>query len=152
LAIQTRSPIAVRDIDLFRRFKRIRVNMTIATDSDTIRKRYEPRCASIDQRFKAIRAIAEAGIAIGVSISPTLPILNPELFGVRLAELDAAEYVTQYMKRQSSRFRAGSTIEAMCKMNEDGWTPERYLEARKVIQWRLGDRPLLEGTAGYAPP
>ena len=117
LTIQTRSPIATRDIDLFKQFERIRVNFTIPTDSEETRLRYEPYCPSIDNRFRAAAEVAAAGVEIGVSISPTLPISNADAFGARLAALDASEYVTQYMKRPTARFRAGSTPEGS---GEDG--------------------------------
>lgn len=153
LTIQTRSPIAVRDIDLFRQFKRIRVNFTITTDSEAMRLRYEPHCPAIAVRLKAAEAVARAGVAIGVSISPMLPLADAEAFGRRLAALDAAEYVTQFFKPTRSRFSAGSTPEALAKMREDGWSIEQYRAARATIARHLGDtRLLLEGDEGYAPP
>ena len=42
LTIQTRSPIVTRDIDLLRRFDKVRVNFSIPTDSEAVRLRYEP--------------------------------------------------------------------------------------------------------------
>lgn len=41
LTIQTRSPLVTRDIELFERFHRLRVNVTITTDSEEVRLRYE---------------------------------------------------------------------------------------------------------------
>ncbi|MEX2246660.1 MAG: radical SAM protein [Dehalococcoidia bacterium] len=153
LTIQTRSPLATRDIDLFKKFERIRVNFTIPTDSEAVRLRYEPHCPSIDVRFNAAAEVSRAGIPIGISISPTLPVYDAEEFGCRLAALDAAEYVTQFMKPPTMRFRAGSAPEALAKMHEDAWTVDRYKEARACIQRQLGvGRPLLEGISGYAPP
>ena len=104
LTIQTRSPLSTRDIDPFRQFDRIRVNFTIGTDSDEVRRRYEPRCPSIDRRFSAAAEVAAAGVPIGVSISPMLPLRNIEAFAQRLLALKAAEYVTQYLRP------AGATV------------------------------------------
>src|SRR3990172_8558175 len=53
LTIQTRSPLVTRDIDLFQRFERLRVNVTITTDSEDVRRRYEPRCPPISARIDA---------------------------------------------------------------------------------------------------
>ncbi len=152
LTIQTRSPIVSRDIDLFRRFDKLRVNLTISTDSEDVRRRYEPRCPSIEVRFKTASALASAGIRIGVSVSPMLPIRHIEAFGARLAALDAAEYVTQYFKPGSSRFAAGTTVAARAKAREDRWGIEEYRQAREQLRRMLGERrPLLEGAEGYAP-
>lgn len=152
LTIQTRSPLALRDIDLFRQFRYIRINYTIPTDSEEIRERYEPHCPSIEVRLKAAKDVAEAGIPIGISISPMLPIKDAEKFGQRIAELQASEYVTQFFKPTRSRFRAGSSSESIEKMQEDNWTETDYQRVRETISSILGTKyPLLEGKEGYAP-
>ena len=152
LTIQTRGQLVTRDIDVFRRFERIRVNVTVTTDSDAVRRRYEPHCPSIAARFKALKALSAAGVRVGVSVSPMLPIDDAESFGEMLADLNADEYVTQYLKSGRSRFAAGTTIEAAKKAREDGWTVREYRRARAVLSRVLGkQRPLLEGAEGYAP-
>jgi hypothetical protein len=57
LVIQTRSPIITRDIDLLQRFKHLRINMSIPTGSESVRKDFEPRSPSIKARFNALKAI-----------------------------------------------------------------------------------------------
>lgn len=42
IVIQTRSPLVTRDLDLFNRFDKIQINMTITTDSEEVRKIFEP--------------------------------------------------------------------------------------------------------------
>ncbi|MHC5826106.1 MAG: SPL family radical SAM protein, partial [Nostoc sp.] len=125
ITIQTRSPIALRDIDLFQKFKHIRINFTITTDSEDVRSRYEPHCPAIEVRLKAAKQVAESGIPIGISISPMLPIKDPKTFGRCIANLNAAEYVTQFFKPTRSRFCAGSSPESLQKMKEDNWTEEK---------------------------
>ena len=144
LTIQTRSPLATRDIDLFQRFHRMRVNFTITTDSESVRMRYEPHCPSIAARLKAAREVADAGVPIGISISPLLPVKDADTFARRLAELDAAEYVTQYLKPTRSRFIAGSAPEALAKLDEDCWTISHYRDVRTTLARVLGtERRLL---------
>jgi DNA repair photolyase len=153
LTIQTRSPLVTRDLDLFQRFERIRVHFTITTDSEEVRRRYEPRCPPIKARMEAAAALSSAGIRTGVSISPMLPIRDLGSFGAQLACLKSEEYVTQYLKPTRSQFAAGSSAEAWRMMREDGWGLREYRQAREAIAQRLGDqRPLLEGREGYAPP
>jgi DNA repair photolyase len=152
LTIQTRSPLVVRDIDLFVQFQRLRVNVTVTTDSESVRLRYEPRCPSIAVRFKALHTLKSAGIKIGVSISPMLPIGDVDAFGERLAELNADEYVTQYLKPGRSPFAAGTSGQALQKAREDRWGLREYRTTRERLAAILGkDRPLLEGMEGYAP-
>lgn len=153
LTIQTRSPIVVRDVDLLRQFRHIRVNFTVTTDSEQTRLRYEPHCPSIEARLKAARAVSDAGIPIGISISPMLPITDAHSFASRLAMLNAAEYVTQHFKPARSRFSAGSTSRSIQRLEQDHWTKRDYEAVRSILAEALGaNRPLLEGTEGYAPP
>ncbi len=73
------------------------------------------------------------------------PLKDTEAFGARLADLGADEYVTQYLKPGRSQFAAGTSAEALRMVRE-------YQQARDVLARTLGDeRPLLEGTEGYAP-
>lgn len=84
LTVQTRSPLVVRDIDLFQQMQpgRIAVCMSITTDDENVRHIFEPACAPIAKRLAAIQTIREAGIPTQASIAPLLP-CNAE----RLAEL-----------------------------------------------------------------
>jgi DNA repair photolyase len=152
LTIQTRSPLVLRDIDLLTQFNHIRVNLTITTDSEEVRLRYEPYCPSIRVRIETAAALRQAGVPIGISISPMLPIADAEAFAVQLADLDADEYVTQYLKPTRSRFRGGSSPEARRKLDSDGWTRERYADVRTALVRSLGPgRQLFEDEEGYAP-
>src|SRR5215216_3761833 len=152
LTIQTRSPIATRDIDLFRQFERIRVNFTITTDSEEVRLRYEPHTPAIEVRLKAAEAVARAGVPIGISVSPMLPVREPDRFAERLAALNASEYVTQYFKPTRSRFSAGTTPDAVTRMAEDRWARGDYDRVRRILAQHLPAKaPLLEGAEGYAP-
>jgi hypothetical protein len=97
--------------------------------------------------------LADAGVNIGVSLSPLLPLRDVEGFGARLASLDAAEYVSQYFHPESSPFAAGTSAAVIRKAQEDGWGREEYRRARDSLSDSLGGRrPLLEGVCGFAPP
>ncbi|WP_025115247.1 SPL family radical SAM protein [Lysinibacillus fusiformis] len=74
LLIQTRSPLVSRDIDLLQQLKdKVRVSMTIETDSETIRKHFTPKAPPIQARFKTLEKLAAAGIPTQVAIAPILP-------------------------------------------------------------------------------
>lgn len=74
LTVQTRSPLVVRDLDLFAQLPgRIAVCMSITTDDERVRRIFEPTCAPIAQRVQAIRTVREAGIPTQASIAPLLP-------------------------------------------------------------------------------
>lgn len=86
--IQTRAPLIIRDLELLKqlsRLTRLRVSMSITTDQETIRKRYEPHCESNEARLETIASLREHGIEVYATLAPLLP-CNPE----RLAALALA--------------------------------------------------------------
>jgi DNA repair photolyase len=152
LVIQTRSPLVTRDIDLFKRFEHIRVNMSVTTDCDEVRKRYEPACPSIERRIEAISKVAEAGIPVGVCVTPMLPLGDPAAFGRRLAALNAAVYVAQPFKPAAcarGAMRAGTRDTAGELARADGWDSAAYAAAFRALSNELTH--LHEGRAGFMP-
>ena len=75
--ILTRSPLCVRDIDLFQRLDDITVGLSITTDNEAMKRLFEPRSPSIRSRIAALRHLHKAGIATYAFIGPMLP-LDPE--------------------------------------------------------------------------
>lgn len=74
LHIQTRSPHVVRDLDLFRRFgDTLTVGISIPTDSEVVRRTFEPRAPALFRRLKAAQTLHEAGIVTVASVAPLLP-------------------------------------------------------------------------------
>jgi DNA repair photolyase len=77
LNILTRSPLVLRDIDLFKKLHDIEIGFSITTDSEETKKLFEPDSPSILSRVEALKKIHDAGIRTYVFIGPMLP-LNPE--------------------------------------------------------------------------
>jgi DNA repair photolyase len=75
--ILTRSPLVVRDIDLFRQFEDIAVGLSVTTNWEEIRKTFEPNSPSIQSRIKALGMLRDKGITTYAFIGPMLP-LDPE--------------------------------------------------------------------------
>jgi DNA repair photolyase len=73
----TRSPLCLRDMDLFKRFKRIEVGFSITTHDEGIKKIFEPCSPSILSRVKALRVLRQEKIGTYAFIGPTLP-LDPK--------------------------------------------------------------------------
>jgi DNA repair photolyase len=74
LHIQTRSPHVVRDIDLLKRFgDTLTVGISIPTDSEVVRRAFEPRAPAIARRIDAGRRLREAGIRVTATVAPLLP-------------------------------------------------------------------------------
>ena len=76
LDLITRGPLIVRDADVLSMAARraeVRVSVSIATLNESLSSRLEPGVAPPRQRLRAIRTLADAGIAAGVALAPVLP-------------------------------------------------------------------------------
>jgi DNA repair photolyase len=88
----TKSAGVERDIDLIAPMAARRlaaVYLSITTLDPQLARVLEPRAASPQRRLRTVRVLADAGIPVGVSVSPVIPFLNePEL--ERILEAAAA--------------------------------------------------------------
>ena len=78
-SVLTKSALVMRDIDSWDRVNRSSgfvLNLSIATLDDAVRRRFEPRASSIDERLDTIRAFRRRGIPVGVMAMPLLPFLS----------------------------------------------------------------------------
>jgi DNA repair photolyase len=79
LGMITKSDLVLRDLDLLQRVARRNeffVHLTITTLNIPLARILEPRAPRPDLRMLAVRKLAEAGIAVGVSCSPVMPGIN----------------------------------------------------------------------------
>jgi len=68
--ILTRSPLVLRDLDLLKRFRWLRVGFSISSVPGRF---YEPGVAPVERRIETLRALDEAGIKTWVSMAPLVP-------------------------------------------------------------------------------
>ena len=149
LVVQTRGALVARDIDLLKRFERVRVNMTITTDDDEVRQLFEPSCSSVRARLEAIAKVHEAGIPTCVTMSPLLPLRNAAEFAQQLRATGVPMFVVQPFHIKKGKFVAGTRKEAVQLFIERDWGREAYQAAVAVL--RAGLPILEEGKAGFVP-
>ena len=149
LVVQTRSPLITRDLDLLKRFQTVQVNMTVTTDDEVVRKVFEPGCASIGQRLRAIADVQQAGIVACVTLTPLLPVANAVAFAERLKATGVERYVTQYLHAERGQFVAGTRAAAVALCRERGWDEAAY--RRTVDALRATLPHLAEGRDGFVP-
>jgi DNA repair photolyase len=124
--IQTRSPFVVDDLDVLLRFERLTVGMSITTDDEMVRKAFEPQCASIGRRMEAVEQMSKAGIRTCISISPMLPVTDPERFARQLKELGAQRFSAGYFHENRGDFASGTRPGAWALARAHGWPREAY--------------------------
>src|SRR6266566_2925669 len=73
VSVLSRSPLMVRDIDVFTQFKTIDVGMSVPTLDDRARAALEPWAPPIEARLRCLQTLAEAGLRTFVSFAPAYP-------------------------------------------------------------------------------
>jgi DNA repair photolyase len=71
--IQTRSPLVLRDLDIFRKAEDLEVGVSITSANDKVRRIFEPNAPPIHERLKSVEALHQNGIKTYVMIAPILP-------------------------------------------------------------------------------
>lgn len=90
--VLTKSDLVTRDIDLFRKLKKISVGLSISLLNDKTRKEVEPFAPSIEKRINALKELRKAGIKNFLFISP----LWPELTDWREIVEKTKDFVDEY--------------------------------------------------------
>lgn len=82
--LHTRSPLVLQDLALLQAFgPRLSVGLSMPTDDDTVRQVTEPAAPPIPSRWAAVERLAAAGIRVGISVAPLLPMVDPRAFARR---------------------------------------------------------------------
>jgi DNA repair photolyase len=147
--IQTRGPLVVRDVDVFRRFAAVRVNMSIPTDSEAVRQAFEPKAPPLERRWQALAEVRAAGIPVGICVTPMLPLDDPDSFVRRLVVFRPDVLVVQDFHDSGGGFGADTGQVARRLLAERGWTKADY---RRCVERLSADRTVYEGEAGFFPP
>jgi DNA repair photolyase len=92
LAIITKSSGVERDLDLLAPMAALRlatVYITITTLDPALARTLEPRAAAPHRRLRTIRSLVDAGMPVGVSVSPQIPFINEDMEQVLAAAREA---------------------------------------------------------------
>ena len=72
LAIQTKSNLILRDIDLFKKFKKIEIGLTINGFEGKIKELFEPNSSTHKERVETLKILKENGIKTYAFVSPII--------------------------------------------------------------------------------
>lgn len=149
LVVQTRSGLVTRDVDLLKSFDTVQVNMTVTTDSDRVRRAFEPECPTNRVRLDAARSLVDAGISTVITMTPLLPVEDIEQFTTDLLSTGVERFVVQPFHADKGRFVAGTRDQALALVRELKWGEAEYRAA--VLHLRRLLPELREGRDGFAP-
>lgn len=77
--ILTKSDLVLRDLDLLKEINKkafCSVCFSIAFDDEDMKKMFEPKSSSIDERFSALKTLRRSGIHEGVMAMPIIPYVS----------------------------------------------------------------------------
>jgi DNA repair photolyase len=73
ITIQTKSPLVIRDLELFKKSNNLDVGLSITTANEKIKELFEPGLPSIEKRIDALEILHSSGITTFAMIAPILP-------------------------------------------------------------------------------
>lgn len=149
LIIQTRSPLVTRDIDILKKFSDLQVNMTISTDSEKVRRIFEPHCTNNFKRLDAISQVCNENIKSCITMTPLLPIEDAEKFADILLKTGVKKFIIQPFHPDKGKFVAGTREEAKTLMNEMNWNLDRYYEVEQILLNKIPNLGI--GKEGFKP-
>jgi DNA repair photolyase len=118
--IQTRGPLILRDLkqlaELSERTK-LRVSFSVTTNRESVRKLYEPHCATIAGRLETMRALRQAGITTFATLAPILPCDPEELAQMALDATDQ-NIIGDPLHIRSVKPRGATTRDAAAALSE----------------------------------
>ncbi|MDF1735604.1 MAG: PA0069 family radical SAM protein [Minwuia sp.] len=101
VGIVTKSDLIRRDIDILSDMATrglAKVAVSVTTLDTGLARRMEPRASTPEKRLKAVRALSDAGVPVGVLAAPMIPSLNePELERILEASRDAGASEAGYI-------------------------------------------------------
>lgn len=139
LVLQTRAALITRDIDVLAGFKTLQVNMTVTTDSERVRKAFEPLCPSNKSRLRAIKEVQAAGVQSCITITPLLPVEDAETFAKTLRDTGVGNFIIQPFHRGKGRFVKGTRDVATAILDEFNWGSEEYERVLSIFKQYIPD-------------
>jgi len=100
LIVQTHSHLVTDALDLYpalaSRFE-VRFHISIETDRESI-PALPPHATPLSKRFEAAAALKQAGLHVVITVSPLLPIADPDTFFARIAEVADAVVIDHFIE------------------------------------------------------
>jgi DNA repair photolyase len=111
ISIVTKSPLVTRDTDVLRRLAarhQVAVHLSIVTIDPAIIRLLEPRSPLPHTRLRAVRQLADAGVAVGIFCAPVLPGITDDVRTLRELFRAASDMGAQFAPGCALRVYGGA--------------------------------------------
>lgn len=158
LCVQTRSPLVLRDLDVLQRLQAasggsLRVSLTVETDLEPIRRRFAPASPPLAARFRALRALREAGIPAQAAVAPLLPCSDG--FAAKLAAHCDRVVLDDYFMGDGSGGRRTARLGIAALYEETGlgewYSPEAHQRVLEQLRAAFPPGAVFVSQAGFLP-
>lgn len=156
--IQTRSTYILRDLQLLQTLSEhtdLRISFSITTNDDRIRKIFEPRCESIEDRIAAVQTLRAAGLNVYITLAPILPCEPPELARL-LAPLTDNVIIGDPFHIRATKRQGATTRDAALKIldhyDQPQWMDPAFQQHLVEVldnEFRALGRTFLTGPKGF---
>jgi DNA repair photolyase len=106
VSLLTKSPLVLRDLDVFKKIKQMSVGLTVTSTDDPISKYLETYAPAANERIRALKKLKDAGIETYAFVGPLLPNFvlqkeNLEKLFQKLAEIKVDEIWVEHINLSS---------------------------------------------------
>jgi len=149
--IQTRGPLILRDVELLRAAQ-ARVSFSITTDSDDVRRIFEPHCAAIEERWRTMATLRAAGVPVTATLAPILPCDLERLVRRAIRETQGPIVADPFHVRAVKRSGATTRDAALAICQRHGWSEWLDPEFQRSVLYRMRSAAEQEGRLfGHGP-
>ena len=164
LVIQTRSPTILRDRDLLEQFQRLRINLSIPTGSEKVRRDFEERSPSIKARLQtasklrySLPVTGDRELRFSITVTPLLPTLREDEADFFRGLTVADRIVLQDFHPVGKGMRATTRDKAIAIKDKHDWWYKDSIASYQGFKKRLTDYitalgtevEIVEGKAGF---
>jgi len=131
VSILSRSPLMVRDIDLFAQFETIDVGMSVPTLDDRARALLEPWAPPIEARLRCLQTLGDAGLDTFVSFAPAYPPtgdVTADAIATEFADRGVTEVFTRTLDERwgvreamSARLQGSEIASELARISDDAF-------------------------------
>jgi len=129
----TRSTLILDDLELLQRHPRIAAGVSLPTVDDSVRRHFEPRAASVDERLDLLARLKRAGVRTHAVVQPILPGPIDKLADALARATDSVTIDVLRGEGEASGVFDAAEVEG-CRTR--GWQLERALELRAGLERR----------------
>lgn len=156
--ILTRSPLVLRDLDVLRRFRELRVGLSVPTLDEEARRLLEPNAPPIRARLDALRRLSDAGLTTYANYAPAYPPTG----GATARDIASTfqEAGVEWVNTSAWRYQSGYLAGMWDGLRRTQWAQlarfvgnsTRQESFRRELQAAFGDVGLRLRTGFFNPP